>query len=81
MVEYIPAALAAFNFLLGASESPQAIPTQPPSRGNPQAAMQYMPQVPMATFNPGQMAGEIFNDQELDMMMMMQQATPRGLLY
>jgi hypothetical protein len=79
MVQYIPAAIAAFNFLKGASAPPQAQPTPQPSPGNPSAAMRFMPNIPMATFNPGQMGGGIFDDQ--DLMMIMQQAPPRGLLY
>ena len=79
MVQYIPAAIAAFNFLKGASAPPQAQPTSQPSPGNPSAAMPFMPKIPMATFNPGQMGGGIFDDQ--DLMMLMQQAPPRGLLY
>ena len=79
MVQYIPAAIAAFNFLKGASAPPQAQPTPQPSPGNPSAAMRFMPNIPMATFNPGQMGGGIFDDQ--DLIMMMQQAPPRGLLY
>tara|TARA_R100000808_G_scaffold20945_1_gene45284 strand:+ start:58 stop:297 length:240 start_codon:yes stop_codon:yes gene_type:complete len=79
MVQYIPAAIAAFNFLKGASAPPQVQPTPQPTPGNPSAAMRFMPKIPMATFNPGQMGGGIFDDQ--DLMMMMQQAPPRGLLY
>ena len=82
MLEAIATALAvnaAKGLLERGMSSPQAMPNKQPVMGNPQAAMRFMPNIPMATFNPGQMGGGIFDDQ--DLMMMMQQAPPRGLLY
>ena len=78
MVEYIPAAIAAFNFLSGMNDSEQAPQQfqQPVSPGNPQVAMQFMPQIPMATYNPMMMDQALIEEQ-----MLMQQAPPRGLLY
>ena len=56
--------------------SPQAMPNKQPVPGNPQAAMQFMPQIPMATYNPMMMDQALIEEQ-----MLMQQAPPRGLLY
>ena len=71
-------ALGGLNFLGGMNEPEQAPQQyqQPVSPGNPQAAMQFMPQIPMATYNP------MMTDQALiEEQMLMQQAPPRGLLY
>ena len=71
-------ALGGLNFLGGMNEPEQAPQQyqQPVSPGNPQAAMQFMPQIPMATYNPMMMDQALIEEQ-----MMMQQAPPRGLLY
>ena len=71
-------ALGGLNFLGGMNEPEQASQQyqQPVSQGNPQAAMQFMPQIPMATYNPMMMDQALIEEQ-----MLMQQAPPRGLLY
>jgi hypothetical protein len=67
--------MGGLNFLSGMNQTEQA-PQQPVSPGNPQAAMQFMPQIPMATYNPMMMDQALIEEQ-----MLMQQAPPRGLLY
>ena len=71
-------ALGGLNFLGGMGDTEQAPQQyqQPVSPGNPQAAMQFMPQIPMATYNPMMMDQALIEEQ-----MLMQQAPPRGLLY
>ena len=82
MIEYVALgqlALGGLNFLSGMNEPEQAPQQfqQPVSLpGNPQAAMQFMPQIPMATYNPMMMDQALIEEQ-----MLMQQAPPRGLLY
>ena len=53
-----------------AEQAPQQF-QQPVSQGNPQAAMQFMPQIPMATYNPMMMDQALIEEQ-----MLMQQAPP-----
>ena len=77
MIEYVPAAIAAFNFLFGMTDSQQAPPQQimQPAPGNPSLAMQAMSSAPMATYNP------LMDDPMLMMMAQQSTAPPRGLLY
>ena len=77
MIEYVPAAIAAFNFLSGMTDSQQAPPQQimQPAPGNPSLAMQAMSPTPMATYNP------MMDDPMLMMMAQQSMAPPRGLLY
>ena len=70
--------IGGLNFLSSMNQTEQAPQQyqQPVSPGNPQAAMQFMPQIPMATYNPMMMDQALIEEQ-----MLMQQAPPRGLLY
>lgn len=72
---YVPIlATAAVNMLSSqAGSGPQKAPQQKPVRqGNPSAATQYLPKIPMATYEPD------FDPLIQDLMM---NNTPRGLLY
>ena len=77
MIEYVPAAIAAFNFLSGMNDPVQAPQqqTMQPAPGNPSLAMQAMSPAPMATYNP------LMDDPMLMMMAQQSMAPPRGLLY
>ena len=77
MIQYVPAAIAAFNFLSGMTDSQQAPQqqTMPPAPGTPSLAMQAMSPAPMATYNP------LKDDPMLMMMAQQSMAPPRGLLY
>ena len=56
-----------------ASSGPQKAPQKKVRQGNPSAATQYLPKIPMATYQPD------FDPLIQDLMMM--NNTPRGLLY
>jgi len=71
---WIPLAIEAGKQILSqGTSSPQRAPQKPVSQGSPRAATQYMPKIPMATYQPD------FDPLIQDLMM--NNAPPRGLLY
>ena len=71
---YVPLlAKAGLSLLSQGTSSPQRAPQKPVSQGSPRAATQYMPKIPMATYQPD------FDPLIQDLMM--NNAPPRGLLY
>ena len=61
------------TFLKQGTSGPQKAPQKPVRQGNPSAATQYLPKIPMATYEPD------FDPLIQDLMMI--NNTPRGLLY
>lgn len=70
---YVPIlAQAGMSLLTKGMSGPQKAPQKPVRQGNPSAATQYLPKIPMATYQPD------FDPLIQDLMM---NNTPRGLLY